>query len=118
LAKSPVVVQLTEEVKVKLARVEGQFEIEGSFEELANTLALWHAEDTEVYEEVFSRIAQGEWLTDMPPKVCVDIVEGTGLRLLNDDGTPASPDTVVSLGQRAWERIQEIVELEAADEEL
>ena len=102
---------------MKLARNEGQFEIEGSFEELANTLALWQAEDTEVYEAVFSRIAQGEWLADMSEEACVDMVEGTGLKLLNDDGTPASHNTVVSLGQRVWERLQEIIDLEAADEE-
>ncbi len=101
---------------MKLVRSEGQFEIKGHFEELANTLALWHAEDTDLYEELFSQIIRGEWLADIPPEICLDMVEGTGLKLLNDDGTPASPDTVVSLGRRAWERLQEIVGMEAAEE--
>jgi hypothetical protein len=101
---------------MKLVRSEGQFEIEGQFEELANTLALWHAEDTDLYEELFSQIVRGEWLADIPPDICLDMVKGTGLKLLNDDGTPASPDTVVSLGRRAWERLQEIVGMEAAEE--
>ena len=101
---------------MKLVRSEGQFEIKGKFEELANTLALWHAEDTDLYEELFSQIIRGEWLADIPPEICRDMVVGTGLKLLNDDGTPASPDTVVSLGRRAWERLQEIVGMEAAEE--
>ncbi len=101
---------------MKLVRSEGQFEIEGQFEELANTLALWHAEDTDLYEELFSQIVRGEWLADIPPEICLDMVEGTGLKLLNDDGTPASPNTVVSLGRRAWERLQEIVGMEVAEE--
>jgi len=101
---------------MKLVRTEGQFEIEGDFEELANTLALWHAEDTGLYEELFSHIVQGKWLADIPPEICVDMVQGMGLKLLNDDGTPALYDTVESLGRRAWERLQEIVEMEAAEE--
>lgn len=101
---------------MKLVRTEGQFEIEGHFEELANTLALWHAEDTDLYEGLFSKIVRGEWLADIPPEICLDIVEGMGLKLLNDDGTPASQDSVVSLGRRAWERLQEIVGMEAAEE--
>ena len=101
---------------MKLVRTEGQFKIEGDFEELANTLALWHAEDTGLYEELFSHLVQGEWLADIPPEICLDMVQGMGLKLLNDDGTPASPDTVMSLGRRAWERLQEIVGMEAAEE--
>jgi len=101
---------------MKLARAEPQTEIEGRFEDLAEMLAMWHAEDTNLYEELFSQVSQGEWLPEIPPELCVHIVQGTGLRLLNDDGTPASPDTVVSLGERAWEKLLQIVELEVEDE--
>ena len=101
---------------MKLVRAEGQFEIEGEFEELANALALWHGENHDLYEDLFSKMAQGEWLPEIPPEVCVDIVEGMGLRLFNDDGTPASREMVASLGKRAWERLQEIIELEVSDE--
>lgn len=101
---------------MKLVRTEGQAEVKGDFEELATTLALWHAEDTGLYEELFSQIARGEWRADIPPDLGVEIVEGMGLRLFNDDGTPASRDTVVKLGRRTWERLQEIVEMEVADE--
>ena len=101
---------------MKLVRTEGQFEIEGEFEELANALALWHGENPDLYEDLFSKMAQGEWLPEIPPEVCVDIVESMGLRLFNDDGTPASPDIVASLGLRAWERLQEIVEMEVSDD--
>jgi len=101
---------------MKLVRIEGQAEIEGDFEELANNLVLWYAEDADLYQEVFSQITQGEWLADIPPEICVDMVQGKGLRLLNDDGTPASHDTVVRLGQRTWEKLKEIVEMEVAEE--
>lgn len=101
---------------MKLVRIGSEFEIKGTFEDLANTLAIWQAENTELYEESFSQTAQGEWMPDIPPEACVDIVEGTGLKLLNDDGTPASYDTVVRLGQRTWERLQEVVEMEVAGE--
>jgi len=101
---------------MKLVRTEGQFEIEGEFEDLANALALWHGENPDLYEDLFSKMVQGEWLPEIPPGVCIDIVEGMGLRLFNDDGTPASQEMVASLGQRAWERLQEIVELEVSDE--
>ena len=101
---------------MKLVRIEGQGETEGNFEELANTLALWYAEDTDLYQELYSQIAQGEWLADISPEICVDIIHGKGLKLLNDDGTPASHDMVVSLGQRAWEKLKEIVDMEVAEE--
>jgi len=101
---------------MKLVRTEGQAEIKGEFEELANTLALWHGENSNLYEEVFSQIARGEWLADIPPEICVGMVRGMGLKLLNDDGTPASQDTVERLGRRAWERLQEIVDMEVTEE--
>ncbi|MFC2122967.1 hypothetical protein ACFLRP_04695 [Bacteroidota bacterium] len=101
---------------MKLVRAEPQTEIEGSFDDLTEMLAMWHGEDTNLYEELFSQISQGEWMPEIPPELCVHIVEGNGLRLLNDDGTPASKDTVVSLGERAWEKLLQIVELEAEDE--
>ncbi|MFC1906955.1 hypothetical protein ACFLW8_02600 [Chloroflexota bacterium] len=101
---------------MKLIRAEPQTEIEGSFEDLAETLAMWHAEDVNLYEELFSRVSQGDWLPEIPPEMCLHIVQGTGLQLMNDDGTPASHDTVVSLGERAWEKILQIVELEVEDE--
>ena len=97
-------------------RTEGQAEIEGDFERLADTLALWHAEDTNLYEALFSQIAQGEWLPEIPPELCTKIVQGMGLRLFNDDGTPASNEMVERLGRRAWERLQEIVGMEVSDE--
>jgi len=101
---------------MKLLRTEPQTEIEGSFEDLADMLAVWHAEDTNLYEELFSQISQGDWLPEIPPEMCLHIVQGTGLQLLNDDGTPASHDTAVSLGERAWEKLLQIVELEVEDE--
>ena len=101
---------------MKLVRTEVESEVKGDFDELATTLALWHAEDTELYEELFSQIARDEWRADIPPELGIEIVEGMGLRLFNDDDTPASRDTVVQLGQRTWERLQEIVEMEVADE--
>lgn len=101
---------------MKLVRAEPRTEIEGSFEDLAETLAMWHAEDASLYEELFSQVAQGDWLPEIPPELCMDIVQGTGLLLLNDDGTPASPETVASLGQRAWEKMAQIVEMEVEDE--
>jgi hypothetical protein len=45
-------------------------------------------------------------------------VRGIGLELLNDDGTPASPDTVVRLGQLVWEKLQAIAEMGLEEEEL
>ncbi len=101
---------------MKLVRAEPQTEIEGSFDDLAETLAMWHAEDVNLYEELFSQLSHGDWLPEIPPEMCLHIVQGTGLQLLNDDGTPASPDTVVSLGEKAWEKILQIVELEVEDE--
>jgi len=101
---------------MKLVRTDSQAEIEGHLEELADTLALWQAEDTNLYETLFSQIAQGEWLPDIPPEICTGIVHGMGLRLLNDDGTPASNAMVERLGRRVWERLQAIVEMEVSDE--
>ena len=102
--------------QMKLIRTDGQSEIEGGIEELASTLAIWHGENPDLYEDLFSKMVQGEWLPEIPLEVCVDIVEGMGLRLFNDDGTPASKETVASLGRRAWERLQEIIGLEVSDE--
>ena len=100
---------------MKLVRKAGQSEIEGSFEELANTLALWLGENSALYQEIYNQITQGQWTADLTPEACAAIVPGSGLTLLNDDGTPASDATVVRLRQRAWERLREIVEMEAEE---
>ena len=53
-------------------------EIEGSFEEPANILAMWLGKNSALYDEVYAQIAQGQWLADITPEACAAILQDTG----------------------------------------
>jgi hypothetical protein len=103
---------------MKVVKPGQQIEITGSLEKLADTIALGRAEAEGYNNEMFTQMTPGDWLTPVPDETYIGLVRGIGLELLNDDGTPASPDTVVRLGQLVWEKLQAIAEMGLEEEEL